>query len=455
MTLLKRLDQFAKVPAEFTESTVHGGILTFCAIATMIILFFLELSAFLSTKTMSTVLLDSNFAQTVKIEFDITMLDLPCQYATVNMVDELGFRKVNVTTNIQKQIYHWRRDQLIPGDVHFDKNVDVEDGMEEIDRNLELDDEGHHALAIKTEKEFNEDLRKHHLSFVNFYAPWCHWCQRLKPHWESAAAKFDDIKFRHRNLNVKFMSVDCDKFTELCSKYKVRAFPSLLRFKRSDPVPPFYDDQRNEDSLIAFFRRTVEDYEKHMPNLFKFEACRMQGWVEVSRVPGNLYIEGANPPGQNLSPSMTNVSHVVNYFQFGGRGSALLRNIIPRDHLRLMRPLDGRTFLATEMHTAPHHYLKVVTTTFNSIPSLFSNTFYEMTTQNRIASYDEDETPCAKFSYDLSPLAITVGQKATKWYDFITSVLGIIGGTWTVIRLFDNVLFWSKEKVKSAIGKKD
>merc|ERR1719419_1717929 len=126
MTFLKRLDQFARIPSEFTESTVHGGILTCCAVATMCILFFLELSAFLSTKTTSTVLLDSNFAETVKIEFDITMLDLPCKYATVNLVDELGFRKVNVTSNIRKRVMHWRRDQLIPGDVHFDKNVNLE-----------------------------------------------------------------------------------------------------------------------------------------------------------------------------------------------------------------------------------------------------------------------------------------------------------------------------------------
>merc|ERR1719499_1219776 len=145
MTFLKRLDQFARVPAEFTETTVHGGLLTCCAMATMVVLFVLELSAFLSTKTTSTVLLDSNFAETVKIDFDITMLDLPCEYATVNLVDELGFRKVNVTKNIYKQVMHWRSGRLVPGDVHLDNQVNLEDDEEEVDRNAELDDEGHHA----------------------------------------------------------------------------------------------------------------------------------------------------------------------------------------------------------------------------------------------------------------------------------------------------------------------
>merc|ERR1740123_850170 len=71
-----------------------------------------------------------------------------------------------------------------------------------------------------------------------------------------------------------------------------------------------------------------------------------------------------------------------------------------------------------------------------------------MTTQNRMATYEKDDTPSARFSYDLSPLAMTIGQKSQHWYDFFCSILGIVGGTWTIIRLFDGFIFWSKEKVK-------
>jgi thiol-disulfide isomerase/thioredoxin len=35
-------------------------------------------------------------------------------------------------------------------------------------------------------ENFMQTLNRYPIVVVNFYAPWCHWCQRLEPAWEAA-----------------------------------------------------------------------------------------------------------------------------------------------------------------------------------------------------------------------------------------------------------------------------
>ncbi len=55
--------------------------------------------------------------------------------------------------------------------------------------------------------------------------------------------------------------------------------------------------------------------------------------------------------------------------------------------------------------------------------------------------YAEEDIPEAKFIYDISPMAVVVEKKGRHFYDFVTSLLAILGGTFTVVNLFDNALY--------------
>jgi ABC-type transporter Mla maintaining outer membrane lipid asymmetry permease subunit MlaE len=54
--------------------------------------------------------------------------------------------------------------------------------------------------------------------------------------------------------------------------------------------------------------------------------------------------------------------------------------------------------------------------------------------------YSDDDVPQAVFQYDLSPIAVSLQRKGKRWYEFLTSLCAIIGGTFTVVGLVSSFL---------------
>ena len=63
-----------------------------------------------------------------------------------------------------------------------------------------------------------------------------------------------------------------------------------------------------------------------------------------------------------------------------------------------------------------------------------------MVEMSQIMNYDESDIPEARFSYDLAPMAVVISKKGKHWYEFITSVCALIGGTFTVVGLLSSAL---------------
>lgn len=69
-------------------------------------------------------------------------------------------------------------------------------------------------------------LESHHYTFVNYYAPWCVWCQRLEPVWEAFAERIGN-----EDLPVSVVKVDCIANMKLCSDQRVMVSYSVVLFR--------------------------------------------------------------------------------------------------------------------------------------------------------------------------------------------------------------------------------
>lgn len=172
----------------------------------------------------------------------------------------------------------------------------------------------------------------------------------------------------------------------------------------------------------------------------------------MNRVPGNFHIE-ARSKHHNLNPSLTNLSHIVHHLSFGPPISQRLLNrlkSVPEEYLH-HSTMDDNVYVNSEFHQAFHHYIKVVPTHYEVDGTYMGKNSivgYQMVEQSQNMFYEDGDVPEARFSYDISPMAVVVKKTGRKWYDFVTSMFAIIGGTFSVMSLISmlaSVLFKPKK----------
>lgn len=114
-------------------------------------------------------------------------------------------------------------------------------------------------------------------------------------------------------------------------------------------------------------------------------------------------------------------------------------------------PWTGKKFIVDRFHEAPQHYLKVVSTHVQGK----GNVFYQMTHTDRTRKLRDDKSaaPQARFTYDFSPMSVVVKAKSKRWYEFLTSLFAILGGTYTVVELCSGAVDTVQQTVKDAMGK--
>lgn len=368
MVGFRSFDFYRNIPKDLTETTSHGALLSICASIFMITLFLLELWNFVSPSVTTDVILEPNTESLMRINFNITVLDTPCEFAAIDIVDVLGTRNENVTKNINK----WQVDEFGNRKNYEGRNREQRELEHDSHHDLEvLNANGIHAATLD-EAGLEKQLRTHKYVLVNFFAPWCVWCQRLEPVWEAFAERMEADR-----TPVSVVKVDCVASRDLCVTQRVQAFP-LLRLFRDRVAVTDYRSDRTVDAFKQFIlefiaqdeqlaklseqARQLQLEEKKEENIMH-PGCMLSGFLLVNRVPGNFHIESRSKH-HNLNPVMANLSHIVNHLSFGPvltTNSINLLENIPKSYFDIKKThiIDEHRYRVELVHQAFHHYIKV------------------------------------------------------------------------------------------------
>lgn len=165
-----RLDMYRKIPVDLMEGTRRGSTLSLVAAGTMILLFLLETHKFFSKGLQTDLALDTSDESRVRLNFNITMMDLSCEFAVVDVVSVLGTEQ-----NVSQHVTKWHVDaagvrQRYQGRNKQQKDIDLFDSS--VTRTLEeLHENGEDAISLDEETlQYARNTQEY--LFVDFYASW-------------------------------------------------------------------------------------------------------------------------------------------------------------------------------------------------------------------------------------------------------------------------------------------
>ncbi|XLR34401.1 hypothetical protein S83_062301 [Arachis hypogaea] len=458
---LKSVDFYRKIPRDLTEASLSGAGLSIVAALSMIFLFGMELSNYLSFSTTTSVIVDkSSDGEFLRIDFNISFPALSCEFASVDVSDVLGTNRLNITKTVRKFSIDTN---LRPTGAEFHSGTTAN-----IIKHDELvEEESVEGSLTLTSRNFDKYSRLFPITVVNFYAPWCYWSQRLKPSWEKAAKIIKERYDPEIDGRIVLGKVDCTEEGDLCRSHHIQGYPSIRIFRKGSDIRDDHGDHdhesyygdRDTDSLVKTMEKLVAslpaesqklgledksngtEYRKRPAPLAG--GCRIEGYVRVKKVPGDLVIS-ARSDAHSFDASQMNMSHVVHHLSFGRKLSPRVLSDVKRlipyvgsSHERL----NGWSFINTRdlgANVTMEHYLQIVKTEVITGKDYKLVEEYEYTAHSSVAQ--SVHIPVAKFHLELSPMQVLVTENPKSFSHFITNVCAIIGGIFTVAGILDSIL---------------
>jgi len=83
------------------------------------------------------------------------------------------------------------------------------------------------ALVKLTGENFNDEVQKHQIAILDFWAPWCGPCKSFAPIFEKAAGEYPDILFG---------KVNTEEEQALAGHFQIRSIPTVMILKEGIAV---------------------------------------------------------------------------------------------------------------------------------------------------------------------------------------------------------------------------
>ncbi|KAJ3705253.1 hypothetical protein LUZ61_008958 [Rhynchospora tenuis] len=461
---LKSVDFYRKIPRDLTEASLSGAGLSIIAAFTMMFLFGMELGDYMTVSTTTSVVVDrSTDSEFLRIDFNLSFPALSCEFASVDVSDVLGTNRLNITKTIRK--YSIDRNLVVTGSEYHPGHIPHISNVGDV-----TDEEFADGSVSLTRGNFDAFSHQYPILVVNFFAPWCYWSNRLKPSWEKAAKIIRERYDPEMDGRILLGKVDCTIEADLCRRHHIQGYPSIRIFRKGSDLKETqghhdhesYYGERDTDSLVAAMETLVAPIKKESETLALEDksnktltkrpapltsGCRIEGFVRVKKVPGNLVIS-ARSKSHSFDPSQINVSHYVSQFSFGQRLSPVMLYEIKR-----LAPLagDGHDRLAGKSYITHdgesntdvtiEHYLQLVKTEVVNRRSSRERKLleeYEYTAHSSLVH--STHIPVAKFHFEPSPMQVLVTEVPKSFSHFITNLCAIIGGVFTVAGILESIL---------------
>ena len=240
------------VAAEFTDASRLGASISLCGGLVMVVLFVLELLAYLTVQSRSDVVMAPASSEPVRLTFNITFPRLPCQMVELDLADSLGTLQHNLTANIVKYKVDTATGRALMLVQDGRDKKDVQYGPLEGDFLAEQS-----PVALLDVATFSDFVTGFDVALVAYGAPWCPWSRRLLPVLEEIGGIVG------HNSDVRIGRVDCTDpaAAPLCGQAHINAYPSIILYKgrKSTHSDLHYHGDRTPEALLSFLVVAQQD----------------------------------------------------------------------------------------------------------------------------------------------------------------------------------------------------
>jgi thiol-disulfide isomerase/thioredoxin len=97
------------------------------------------------------------------------------------------------------------------------------------------------------DNNYNESYNfSNDVKIINFNTSWCGYSKQFQPVWDEFTSKMN-------GKNIKVIDMKCDENEELCAKFNVPGYPSVILFKGEQQIS--YDGERTVKDLEEFVNK--------------------------------------------------------------------------------------------------------------------------------------------------------------------------------------------------------
>ncbi|GAB5364157.1 hypothetical protein AAMO2058_000944700 [Amorphochlora amoebiformis] len=395
--MLTEFDFFPKLHEDIKVKTLSGGAVSIVSSLCILMLFFSELSRFLTVEKTDHVYVDTYRDEELHINFDITMHRLPCNLVSIDAKDGFGEHQTNVLHHVHKHA---------------------------------LDEKGEPIGEDPVEIELKQTLGTSDLKALG----------DMKKKADSNPTPTSPPSPSDKCLSCfgaeKYPGMCCNTCEDLRSAYTGRGWAM-------DSI--WETDQCKGQKGKPMRYKELEDH----------QGCRLTGYLNVSKVAGNFHISPGKTHEVNaihiydlgaFSDGKFNISHTIHTLSFG------------QQYPGLRNPLDKKTKLfGPEVTIGMHqYYIKVVPTRYNYLNGKIVETNQFSVTDHlrilpNIQTLKPGNLPGVFVHYDFSPMRVEITESREPLSHFLTQLCAILGGVFTVAGIIDQMVYQSMKQIQKKV----